>query len=535
MISISDFKGEIPRLSERLLPNNYAAVASNCDLEEGILKPIKTVSAIMDVGATVTSIFRMGSAFLQWVANVNVVRALVADSDNRILFTGDSYPKETNETLAVDTGTYPTTTRRLGIPAPTAALTITLIGTPGDDVKYSSSYVYTIVGTWADGSVVESAPSPASAVFDVYDDITPRLTGFVDATATGVYTTHYRIYRLNTGNVGAEFQLVTEVVITTTTYDDIIANADLGEVIPSVHWTSPDSDLFGLIATSYGIVVGFEGNTIYPSETYIPYAFPTIYSLVTESDIVGGGFTGSVIVVVTNTVPYMLIGQDPQTLALKRLGYQQPCVSARSIVNVPGGVAYATPDGLFLIDESSSGSLITEKAFTKIQWKALTPANIFGFYYDNKYVGFFTGTVNGFSIDLKTKEYQKFVLSQNLYGGYYSPEADLLYLVQTKSLVREIVSWKTGSSVDYTWKSKKYTFTQRRVYTAGIIQGNFTALDVDLALYVDGVLVSTTTVTSDSVFRLAPFPGTEFQIQLSGLALVDHVKLGQSVSEVVNG
>ena len=537
MIDISAFRGEIPKLSDKLLPENYASSAVNCDLQEGQLKPTKTVSSIFDIGATATSIYKMNSSYLQWVNDVSVVRSLVADSGNRIMFTGDGYPKETNAALAINGGTYPTATRRLGIPAPTNALTITLNGTPGDDIVHSSSYVYTIVGLWDDGSVVESGPSPATAVFDVYEDITPNLSDFVDATATGVYTTHFRIYRLNSSNTGAEYQFVDEITVDASPleYDDTKTDDDLGEVLPTTGWTSPDDDLFGLIATSHGLVFGFEGNTIYPSEVFISYAFPVNYSLTVESDIVGGGYTGSLVIVLTETVPYMLTGQDPETLALRRLGYQQPCVSSKSIVNVPGGVVYATPDGLFLIDEAGTGNLITEKIFTKTQWNTLTPSNIFGFYYDGKYLGFISGTASGFSIDLTDGEYQSFTLSETVYGGHYSPEADLLYLIQTKSTIREIVSWKTGSDQDYTWVSKEYSFNHRRVYTAGIIQGDFTGGSVVLTLYVDGVLVLTKTITSDSIFRLAPHPGTRFQVRLVGQAVIDRVVIGGSVLEVING
>ena len=86
MINISGFKGEIPRLSDKLLPENYAASAINCNLESGNIQPVKGSTAIQDVGAAITTIFRMDDSFLQWDENVSVVKALVADSGDRILF-----------------------------------------------------------------------------------------------------------------------------------------------------------------------------------------------------------------------------------------------------------------------------------------------------------------------------------------------------------------------------------------------------------------------------------------------------------------
>ncbi|MCP3940046.1 MAG: hypothetical protein GY710_00995, partial [Desulfobacteraceae bacterium] len=299
--------------------------------------------------------------------------------------------------------------------------------------------------------------------------------------------------------------------------------------------TAPEEKLKGLIATSHGLVFGFNGNTIYPSEVFIPYAFPASSSLTTESDIVGLGYTGSLVVVLTKTVPYMLIGQDPSTLTLQRLGYQQKCVSMRSIVNIPGGVMYASPDGLYNINEAGAGALITDKIFTKKQWKALSPENLFGFYYDQSYVGFFSGTSNGFIIDLGTGEYRAIKLTDNVYGGEYSPDADLLYLIQTKGAVREIVSWGTGNAIDYTWSSKIFEHRSRQTHMAGMVKGDFVPGNVKLSFYVDGVLAASKVIDNDSLFRVKVPGGKSFQVKVTGQATIDRILIGRSAIEVIKG
>lgn len=533
MIDIQGFKGEIPRVSNKLLPVEYAASSINCDLESGSLQPVKANSSIMDVAADIKTIHDMDGSFLQWAEAVNVVKSLVADSGNRIMYTGAGYPKDTNAALSLVSPPFPTNTRRLGIPGPTNPLVLNLVGTAGADVVHSSSYVYTIVGKWEDGSVVESAPSPPTAVFDVYSGITPRLTGFTNASAAGAYTTHFRLYRLNDGDISSEYQYVDEMTVSNGTYDDNVTADDLGEVLPTAEWTAPEEALTGLIATSHGLTFGFKGNTIFPSEIFIPYAFPSSYGLPTESDIVGLGYTGSLVVVLTETVPYILIGQDPLTLSLKRLGYNQKCVSARSIVNIPGGVVYASPDGLYLINEAGAGNLITKKLFKKKQWEALGPENLFGFYYDESYVGFFAGTNTGFSLHLETGEYKVIETDNAVYGGTYSAYADLLYLIQTKSAVREIVSFQSGTLADYTWVSKVFETSHRRGYTAGRVRGDFTAGSVTLSFYVGGVFAGSKTVSDDRIFRLNIPGGTSFQIKATGKATVDRILIGRSAIEVV--
>lgn len=525
-IDLTSFDGEVPRLSEKLLPNENAATAKNCDLNSGNLGQIKGLtSGIMSLGSTVATIFRRSSSFLTFTSLVNIVRSFVSSSD-RLIYTGDGYPKEYDGSSHI----------RLGIEAPTGALTINLSGTPGeDDTTRDLSYVYTRVSKRADGSDVESAPSPPTAVVTVASSVSVSVSGFTTAgLPTGTVVSHYRIYRLNAGNIGAEYQFVKEITTAegVGSVSDAVAEADLGEVIQTTYWTAPPATLSGLVATSHGMLYGFVGNRVYPSEVFIPYAFPYTYSMTVESDVVALGYTGSMVVVLTETVPYLLYGQNPETLELKRLGHPQPCVSARSVVNIPGGVVYAAPDGLFMINEAGQGTLLTKKLFTRDQWAAKGPENIVAFYFDESYLCFFSGTKNGFQINLETGQYSVYETPQNIHGGMYSPEDDILYLIQTDGTARDIASWRTGSNIDYTWKSKVFSFPYLMAMSAGMVQGVFGT--VDLTLYVDGVAQTPITVTDDDVFRMSPVQGSDFQVLLEGGAKIDRVKIGQSMSEVTN-
>ena len=267
MIDISAFKGEIPKLSDKLLPDNYASSAINCNMETGALEPIKGVTSVKDLDEAAETIYRQGEQWLQWNNKIDIIKSLVYNSGGRILFTGDNYPQETNIVLALSgEGPYPTTTRRLGIAAPAAApnYSIEVVGS-GDDREVA--YCYTVIGEWEDGSVTESAPSPSTEVFTAKDDSTVRITNFVEPTETGTYFTHYRIYRINTGNTGAEYQYVDYIAkdADPLQYDDTEADDDLGEVLPTTDWTAPIDNLHGLKVASNGLVFGFNGNTVYVS------------------------------------------------------------------------------------------------------------------------------------------------------------------------------------------------------------------------------------------------------------------------------
>jgi hypothetical protein len=521
VIDFTSFSGEIPKMSPRLLPEGSAATAINCDLESGNLQPMPGVTSdIYALADDIRTIHRRESEFLAFDSIVHVARSFIASS-GRLMYTGDEYPKEYDGSDHF----------RLGIEAPTNALTIHLDGTPSGTIE-ERSYVYTFVSKRADGSDVESAPSPPTGVTEVSSDIGVSVSGFTTTgMLAGTVISHYRLYRLNAGTTGAEYQYVMELPVSTTgEVEDTVAAADLAEVLPTEDWTAPDADMVGIIATSHGLMFGFVDNTIYASETFIPYAYPSIYSLTVESDIVGLGYTGSMVVVLTRTAPYLLSGQNPDTLELKRLGYPEPCVSARSIVNIPGGVVYAAPDGLFMIDEVGSGQMLTRSLFTRAQWGALTPADIIGFYYDDSYLCFFDGAATGFQLGLTSGAYSAFALAEPVYGGMYSPEDDELYLIQDDGAARSVVSWKTGADMTYIWTSKIFSYPFLQTLTAGMIQGTFGTTDI--TLYVDGVAQTPITVTSDTVFRIPPVLGSEFQIKLEGDAVIDRVILGGSAAEV---
>ena len=526
LIDIAEFKGEVPIVSTKMLPASYASVTSNCDLSGGNLKPEKACSLVQSLTGTTISIYKHGSAWRQWATDINVVNSFVNNNGGRIIITGDGYPKETDSSI------YPTT-RRLGIPEPTNALTITLGGTAGEDVDKTVSYVYTIVGKWADGSVTESAPSPPTGTTDVYDGQTITLTGFTDSTATGVYTTHFRIYRLNSGTTGAEFQYVDEITVITSSYLDEVSDEALGEVLPTDGWTAPSTSLSGLISTSSGINVGFVANKIYASETFIGYAYPDDYSLTTETDIVGLGFIGSTVVVLTQSKPYLLIGQNPESLSLEKLPHDQTCVSKRSIVSFPGGVAYACPDGIAVINSSGNLSIVTKKLFSKAQWSALTPSGIIAFWYDGVYYAFFSGSTSFIRIDFADNEIIRGTLQANMYGGHYVPTEDILYLVLGSSSAKSLYSFRTGSSTSATWTSKNFQFASEPVPMAARVMGTFAeGAYPTVTLTGDGATIFSKSVTSDDMIRFTPKRARDFTISITGLATVDRVIVAESGYEV---
>lgn len=157
------FRGIAPKIEPRLLPAPLGQKATNCRVFSGALEPwrapLTVANASKSVSGAVRSIFRMddqaGGApkWLNWLTDVHVVRGPVADSTQRIYWTGDGEPRVSNFALATAGADMPTNYYVLGVPAPAAAPTIASV--TGGTTSGTRVYRYTFQTQWGE----ESAPS----------------------------------------------------------------------------------------------------------------------------------------------------------------------------------------------------------------------------------------------------------------------------------------------------------------------------------------------------------------------------------------
>jgi len=513
-IRINSFIGEAKRVTPRLLDASQAQVAENCKLERGSLKPFYDYSSSVTLTAlsNLQMIHPISSLF--WftaTTETDVVEAPVYSSGNRVYYTDGTKPRKTNYTLASNAGakTFGTanTSYYLGVPYPASALTATAKGTPGTNIVGYVCYVYTYVTSWGE----EGAPSDASNIVAVYEDQYVELGNFITSVPADYNIVGYRIYRLNTGTSGSEYQLMDTIMGVSGTYitpAEVIANSDvwddkdtgdgemvddddLGAVITCSLYEEPPADLVGLIPLSNGCFAGFRSNKVYVSEPFQPQAWPSDYSFTTAHNVVALGHYGTTIVVATEEKPYLLQGYDPQSMTKVALPDPQACLNKRSMVSGDGFCIYASPDGLYMVADSGN-QLVTNGVFTRDQWRDLCSTNtssptttydkdIIGFLYNNKYFGFFEGYSTGFIIDFEsqTQSYVKIDLGTGylVYGGYVDHLTDTLYLLVKNSSTYYIYKWE-GDLTDYLaydWKSKVFIPGPVMSFGAAKVNGSFTA------------------------------------------------------------
>lgn len=160
VIRVGPFRGEVPRISDRILSPNQATTAVNCKLTAGRLDPLKGLGLVhTSLAAQVSTIFRykFGSTYnwLTWPRVVDVLlSSTVQDDLGRFSYTGDGEPRMSTYAAAVTgSGPYPAAFFVLGAAPPVTAPVLTVVG--GTTPVESRSYVYTFKTPLAE----ESAPS----------------------------------------------------------------------------------------------------------------------------------------------------------------------------------------------------------------------------------------------------------------------------------------------------------------------------------------------------------------------------------------
>lgn len=165
-----------------MLQPNQAQIASNTRLWTGALEALPAKSTTKTgVSAQAKSIYRFGQDtpgdadyWLVWNEHVHVVKGPIAgDVTERTYFSGDGYPKVTNNELALSSSPYPGAAYKLGVPAPTNAPSATVDGPA--NVKTVS------VTSYSDGSVSTVTTNPDGSV----STVTTNASGVSSTTTTG--------------------------------------------------------------------------------------------------------------------------------------------------------------------------------------------------------------------------------------------------------------------------------------------------------------------------------------------------------------
>lgn len=537
---IEDFGGKNIKQDPRMLPEGYAQVATDCELDRAALRGL---AADPDAGVgsvaanTVYMYWQNRNTWLDYAVDANVCKAPIAnDLMHRLVETrADLYPK-----VIGDTGTY-----RVGIPAPENAPIVSPQQSPGagDDASILSetiAYVYTFVDAWG----VEGPPSPPSAIDERVIDTPVDLT--FSTPPNGSYNfgagALKRFYRSSSGAGTASYLYAGEVPIATNSFTDVMPNSGLAEMVPSVTWVGPPDDdtslypdgpLQGIIPITNGILGGFSGRTLCFSEPFLYHAWPFEYRITIEEDIIGMVAITSGVLVVTGTRPYIVSGVHPASMAVLPLDEHQGLVSKRGLVDMGTYAIYPSPDGLVLV-ENMSARLATNDMLTHEQWQTYDPTNITAFLADGKYVGFSNG--KGFIFDPRGGKDALIDINREYVAGFFDGPTGRTLLATSSGAIKD---WgaNPASPATYIWRSAKKIAPQG----VSMSVARLTAWDslasnpITMRVYADGVLTDTVVFNEDvfSYKRLSSgFRAKLWEFELEGTNPVTYAGLFEAMQEV---
>lgn len=446
-MTVSGFMGAVNAPHPKLLPDTVGTVSWNQKPGRGDFRPWREPRDVAMVPGARQTIYRFGRDvaedgryWFSWPGIVHTVRGMLAeDATERTYYSGDGFPKWTDNTIALAGSTYPAAWRKLGVPPPKSApiLEASAGSSEETEVRY---YVYTFVTDKGE----ESAPGPVSNQLTCPSDAVVAISN-IQGPPSGAFTIdRVRIYRTQTGTTGdAEFFFLREIAAgSASTSDD---GRVLGEVLETVEWLQPPEDLTALTAMWNGMMAGIAGNAVRYCVAYKPYAWPIVYeTLPPDAKPVALATFGQRLLVLTTAAPMLVAGTSPDSLDEQPLEVGQACVAPRAVVSFGHGVAWPAPDGLAYYG-TSGAKLVTAGLLTRDDWQAMNPAGMVAGLYEGLYLGFFTdagGARRGFLVDPQNPA-GIFYLEKGYDALYLDALQDALYVLDGT----DVRKWDAGTAL----------------------------------------------------------------------------------------
>jgi hypothetical protein len=390
-------------------------------------------------------------------------------------------------------------------------------------VVETRAYVYTVTNTYNE----ESAPSLANVVSLTYLDYVqvsttdPSFTGYAPKSATNIYRTF---------GTNPNYLKVTTTSLGGGVYKDTTFKAsDVGALLPSLEWDLPEAGMTGLTALPNGFFAAYKNNMLYFSEPFRPHAWP--YAMSFPHNIVGICTDAQSLVVTTNTGAYIVLGSLPSNMSQQKLPIPQAGISQKLMTQLEGAVAYASADGIVLVQGSQASLTLSQKFYSREDWRSTfaTIADDAKFGYTDGYLVLVSSQeAKGIIIRLDEAAGTLTQFNETFDSMFYLPITDTLYYSKGANVYR----LRDGASGYYTldWWSKEFTLPSYANFGAFFIR---CTASTTVTIYVDGVSWHTFTAASTGYYRLpAGKRALRWSMRLQTTGKVEEVVMAESMSEL---
>jgi len=391
-------------------------------------------------------------------------------------------------------------------------------------VVETRAYVYTMVNSYLE----ESAPSPANVVSLTYLDYVevtttvPTFTGYSPRSATNIYRTfgtNPTYFKITTTNLGSNVYK-----------DETFKSSDIGVPLPSLEWDLPETGMTGLVPMPNGFFAAYKGNMLYFSEPFRPHAWP--YAMSFPNNITGICPDAQSLVVTTNAGAHMVLGSLPSNMSQQKLPLPQAGIAQRLMVNLEGAVAYASADGIVLVQGSQSTMTLSQKFYSREDWRSTfaTIADDARFGYTDGYLVMVSSQeAKGIIIRLDEAAGTLTQFNETFDSMFYLPITDTLYYSKGANVYR-----LRGAASYYTldWWSKEFTTPNYTNFGAFFIR---CTASTAVTIYVDGVSWHTFTAAATGYYRLpAGNRALRWSVRVQTTGKIEEIAMAESMSEFRN-
>lgn len=542
-LKISKFGGLAPRLGDKLLPDNFATESINAKLFSGELRgwpSLDIADPLHDFADSIDYMFvqklKSNAGNTTWFGSTTENASIVPDPivdeafDRYYLFE-PGQPVKVATWNQIDLGQSPDD---LALPFPTTAPTVAPTGGAPDGSTPAENRVY--VYTWQTSWGEETEPSPTATVLVATDDTVSITAMELPSAIPGRTWDKINIYRSVAGSTSTTFYFVGSVSAVTDAYVDPTESAYIvyNAVIDAFTNEAPPDGLQGARVHPSGAIAAFLGRKVWFSRPFLPHAWPAVYALAVDDDIVGIEIYGESIAVMTETFVYLIYGQSPGQFGLRKFPFASPGLSYRSIVPAEDGVYFCSTEGLIFVNDSGPKN-VTADIIDSDEWVTqFYSGDVVAAMYGHVYMAW-DRTAGGFMVDFRDQ--RSYITNWTSTGGVTAINNDWYTGKVMVTIGDKVYQWDdpTPSSLrQYSWKSK--VFVTATPANMGALQVNGeSGGQATVQVYADGVEKFNQVVDFNRMRRLpSGFKATDWQVRVTSSDVIQEILVGETGRSLAN-
>jgi hypothetical protein len=348
-----------------------------------------------------------------------------------------------------------------------------------------------------------------------------------------------RVYRTaQSTSVETDYFKVFDQVIADglTFYDETLSSELAPDTCESWEWEPAPVGMTGLTYLGNGMLAGVTvTKEVAICEPFRPHAWPRTYWQAFPGMPIRIVPNGNSHVVTTTGYPYLLVGSTPDGMVQQRLTAMQAAVSKRAHADLGGVIAYASNDGVVLVNGGQASLDASLALWGREKWRELYGPVLYQMEFaahDGMLFAFAESRDEGFMVRFdEAGGTLTRINTAGFKGSFLLDKTDSLYIGRRVG-GDQVAKFAAGADDDMTWHSREVTLP--KPYNMGACQVSVESGSAVVTVYADGVQADTWTVAAGvSTRRLPTNPICRFwSVKIAGQAVIREMHLANTVQEL---